>query len=68
MPKPQKNEPVDVEHTDEGVLLHCGFQGGVNAVDDPAEQAGVDVFGQSIPTINGIRFGDGLDVGLRSRL
>lgn len=63
-----RNKPIDIQHTDEGMLLPCGLQGGVDAVNDPAEQAGVDVFGQSISTVNSVHFGDWLDVRLCSRL
>lgn len=50
------------------MLLHCRLQGSVNAVNDPVEQAGIDVFGQSVSTVNSVYFGDWLDVRLRGRL
>lgn len=50
------------------MLFHCGFKGAVNAVDNPAEETGIDVFGQSVSTIDGIYFGDRFNVGFGSRL
>lgn len=56
--------PVDVEHADEGVLLHSGVQGFVDVLHDPVEELGVDVLGQGVPGVHHLVQGHALHVGL----
>lgn len=56
--------PVDVEHADEGVLLHSGVQGLVDVLHDPVEELGVDVLGQGVPGVHHLVQGHALHVGL----
>lgn len=56
--------PIDVEHTDEGVLLHSGVQGLVDVLHDPVEELGIDVLGQGVPGVHHLAQGHALHVGL----
>lgn len=60
--------PIDVEDADERVLFDGRVQCLVDVLDDPAEQFGVDVFGQSFSRVHGLHSGNWLDVRLRRRL
>ena len=57
--------PVDVQDSNEGVLLEGGVQGLVDVLHDPVEQLGIDVLGQGVARIDHLLQGHGLDVGLR---
>ena len=57
--------PVDVQDSNEGVLLEGGVQGLVDVLHDPVEQLGIDVLGQGIARVDHLLQGHGLDIGLR---
>ena len=57
--------PVDVQDSNEGVLLQGGVQGLVDVLHNPVEQLGVDVLGQGVACVDHLLQGHGLDVGLR---
>lgn len=56
--------PIDVEHANEGVLLHSGVQGLVDVLHDPVEELGIDVLGQGVPGVHRLVQGHALHVGL----
>lgn len=58
------DEPVDVEDPNERVLLHVGDQSFVDMLHNPVEEFGVDVFGQCVPGVGGLKTREGLHVRL----
>lgn len=60
--------PVDVEHANEGVLLNTGDQSLIDVLHNPVEELGVDMFGQGVSSVGGLKAGKGLDVRLCGRL
>lgn len=57
--------PVNVQHTNKRVLFDSSMESLIDMVDNPVEELGIDVLGQSITGICGLQLGDGLDVCLR---
>lgn len=57
--------PIDVQHSNERVLLDSRMQSLIDVAHDPAKELGVDVFGQRISGVCGLQLGNGLDVRLR---
>lgn len=47
------------------MLFYGRVQRLVDMLDNPVEQFGIDVFGQSVSGVHGLHSGDRLDVGLR---
>lgn len=64
-PGRQTHSPVDVQHSNKGVLLGSRMESLIDMVHDPVKELGIDVFGQCISGICGLQLGDGLDVRLR---
>lgn len=50
------------------MLLDVGDQSFVDVLHDPVEELGVDMFGQSVPSVGGLNAGEGLDIRLCGRL
>lgn len=50
------------------MLFDVGDQSFVDVLNNPVEELGVDVFGQSVASIGGLNAGEGLDIRLRGRL
>lgn len=57
--------PVNVQHTDEGVLLGRGVQCHVDVLHDPVEHARVDVLGERVTSVVGLLVGHVLHIRLR---
>lgn len=59
--------PVDVEDSNERVLLHISDQSLIDMLYNPVEELGVDVFGEGIASVGGLKARKRLDVSLVGR-
>lgn len=63
-----RDAPVDIQDSDERVLLDVGVQGLIDVIHDPVEELGVYVLSQGVSRVNGLELGNRFDICFCCRL